>query len=85
MEPKEFVEKVSNPCLRSVADQFIRPEAVDFVSGQPQFPVGRHHIGIDLQRGFAVFGKVMLTVDLDDNPLTARKEEEKIHALARER
>ncbi|WP_407165940.1 hypothetical protein [Bradyrhizobium sp. ORS 111] len=55
MESEELVEEIRNSRLGAVADNLVRAEAVYLISGEPQFPVGRHHAGVDLQRGFPVF------------------------------
>jgi hypothetical protein len=85
MEPKESVEKVPDARLGSNAEQFIRAKPVDFVSGQSQLPIGRYRIGVNLQGGFFVFGKVVFPVDLDDDPLAVWDQEQEVHALARKR
>jgi hypothetical protein len=73
MQAKELVEEVGNPRLCSVAHQLIRAEAINFIAGKSQFPVGRHHFGVYLQGGFLVDGKVVLPVDLDDDALPTRE------------
>jgi hypothetical protein len=69
MEPKEFVEEVCDPPIGSLTHQFIRAEAIYFIAGKSQFPVGRYHFGLGLQGGFFVDGKVVFPVHLDDDGL----------------
>jgi hypothetical protein len=83
MEPKESVEKVPDARLGSNAEQFIRAKPEDFVSGQSQLPIGRYHIGVNLQGGFS-FGKVVFPVGLDDDPLAVWEQEQEVPCVGAE-
>lgn len=85
MESEGLVEEIRNSRVGASADNLVRAEAVHFISGEPQFAVGRHHIGVNLQRGFAVFGEMMLAVDLNDDPLPVRSNRKSMRCRGRGR
>lgn len=85
MQLKQLVEKVYNLRLCAIANEFVGPETIDLVSGKPQFPIGGHHTGVHPQRGLVVFREVVFSVHFDDDALAARQEQQKVHALPRER
>jgi hypothetical protein len=83
MQSKELVEEIDDFRLGALADKLIRLEPVDFVSGEAQLTISRHHVGIDLQRRMIVLREVVLPVHLQHDALTPGQEEQEVHALTR--
>jgi hypothetical protein len=76
MQPKELFEKVGDLRFGVVAVQLIRPEPVDLIAGEAQFAVRGHHVRIDLQRRTPALREVVLAIDLQNDALMGREEQQ---------
>ncbi|MGH7100974.1 MAG: hypothetical protein ACREFJ_01150 [Acetobacteraceae bacterium] len=85
MQAKEFLKKIGDPRFGGLANQLIRAEAVHLISGEAQVSVGRHHIGIDLQRWMIILGEMVPPVDLQHDALASGQKQQEVHALTRKR
>jgi len=83
MQSKELVEEIGDPRFSTLADQLIRPEPIDLISGKTQLTVSRHHLGIDLQRRMVVLREVVLSIHFQHDALASGKEQQEVHALTR--
>jgi hypothetical protein len=78
------VEKALDQCSGAGADQFVRPEAMDFVPRQAKVTVEGDHFRVSRQGRRPVSTKVLRSIDLDDDALPIWQQQQEIHPLPRQ-
>jgi hypothetical protein len=66
--------------------EFLTTERIDLIAREPESAVLGHHLGVQGRIGVSVrVGVVLLSVQLDDNPLPVAEEDQEIHPLTSQR